>query len=67
MAQREHLDGSISMIGKLLFEPGKSNSILNRKRDPGLPLVDDWDCLKSMVSSDIFIVIRMLNNISAIH
>lgn len=49
MAQRAHLADSIDMIGKVLFDPGQSNSVLNSRRDPGLPLVDDWDCLKSMV------------------
>ncbi|KAK1378279.1 Vacuolar-processing enzyme [Heracleum sosnowskyi] len=49
MAQRRHLDDSISMIGKALFETGKANSILNAVREPGLPVVDDWDCLKSVV------------------
>lgn len=50
IARRAHLDGSINMIGKLLFEPRKSNSILSHKRDQGLPVVDDWDCFKSTVS-----------------
>ncbi|XP_017232099.1 legumain [Daucus carota subsp. sativus] len=49
MAQRAHLADSINMIGKVLFDPGQSNSILNSRRAPGSPLVDDWNCLKSMV------------------
>ncbi|KAK3434556.1 hypothetical protein EUGRSUZ_D02025 [Eucalyptus grandis] len=49
MRHRIHLDGSIEMIGALLFGPEKSSSVLNAAREPGLPLVDDWKCLKSMV------------------
>ncbi|KAH7855437.1 hypothetical protein Vadar_024848 [Vaccinium darrowii] len=46
---RNHLDGSIEMIGVLLFGPKKGPSTLNSSRKPGLALVDDWICLKSMV------------------
>uniref|UniRef100_A0A175YME9 Legumain prodomain domain-containing protein n=1 Tax=Daucus carota subsp. sativus TaxID=79200 RepID=A0A175YME9_DAUCS len=48
-AQRRHLDDSISMIANVLFNSGNANSIRNRVREPGSPVVDDWDCLKSMV------------------
>lgn len=51
MRHRAHLDGSIEMIGSLLFGPGKSSSVLNHVRPPGSALVDDWKCLKSMVST----------------
>ncbi|WOH12158.1 hypothetical protein DCAR_0831657 [Daucus carota subsp. sativus] len=43
-AQRRHLDDSISLIANALF-----NSVTKRAREPGSPVVDDWDCLKSMV------------------
>nr|P49046.1 RecName: Full=Legumain; AltName: Full=Asparaginyl endopeptidase 1; Short=CeAEP1; Flags: Precursor [Canavalia ensiformis]BAA06596.1 asparaginyl endopeptidase [Canavalia ensiformis] len=46
---RNHLDGSVELIGVLLYGPGKSSSVLHSVRAPGLPLVDDWTCLKSMV------------------
>ncbi|XP_058206956.1 vacuolar-processing enzyme [Rhododendron vialii] len=46
---RNHLDGSVDMIGVLLFGPKKGPSTLNSLRKPGLALVDDWICLKSMV------------------
>lgn len=46
---RKHLDGSVDLIGVLLYGPGKGSSVLNSVRPPGLPLVDDWACLKSMV------------------
>ncbi|KAI6702246.1 hypothetical protein NL676_011382 [Syzygium grande] len=49
MRHRIHLDGSIEMIGALLFGPERGSSVLTAVREPGLPLVDDWKCLKSMV------------------
>ncbi|GMH22762.1 hypothetical protein Nepgr_024605 [Nepenthes gracilis] len=49
MKHRIHLDTSIELLGSLLFGPQNGLSILNSARRPGLPLVDDWDCLKSMV------------------
>ena len=47
---RKHLDSSIDFIGKLLFGIEKGPSTLQAVRPPGQPLVDDWDCLKQMVS-----------------
>ncbi|KAJ7952465.1 Vacuolar-processing enzyme [Quillaja saponaria] len=47
--QRTHLDGSVELIGTFLFGPSKGSSKLNILRAPGMPLVDDWGCLKSMV------------------
>lgn len=49
MLHRQHLDGSIDAVGVFLFGPTKGSSILNSVRKPGLPLVDDWECLKSTV------------------
>ncbi|XP_031247873.1 legumain-like [Pistacia vera] len=49
MRHRNHLEGSIEMIGVLLYGPKRSGGIINSVRAPGLPLVDDWQCLKSMV------------------
>ncbi|XP_043718084.1 vacuolar-processing enzyme [Telopea speciosissima] len=49
MMHRKHLDGSIELIGGLLFGPGIGSSVLGAVRPSGQPLVDDWDCLKAMV------------------
>ncbi|KAI4371429.1 hypothetical protein MLD38_019668 [Melastoma candidum] len=49
MKHRTHLDSSVEMIGALLFGPENGSSVLNEVRNPGLPLVDDWNCLKSTV------------------
>ncbi|KAG5028268.1 hypothetical protein AAZX31_05G053800 [Glycine max] len=46
---RKHIDGSVELIGVLLYGPGKGSSVLQSMRAPGLALVDDWTCLKSMV------------------
>ncbi|KAJ0564897.1 putative legumain protein [Helianthus annuus] len=48
LTHRGHLDSSIDMIGVLLFGPQNGRSILNSVREHGLPLVDDWECFKSM-------------------
>ncbi|VAH49958.1 unnamed protein product [Triticum turgidum subsp. durum] len=47
---RKHLDSSIDFIGKLVFGFEKGPSVLDASRGSGQPLVDDWDCLKMMVS-----------------
>ncbi|CAH2048070.1 unnamed protein product [Thlaspi arvense] len=44
---RKHLDASVELINTILFGP--TTNVLNSVREPGLPLVDDWECLKSMV------------------
>ncbi|XVE57720.1 hypothetical protein DITRI_Ditri04bG0112000 [Diplodiscus trichospermus] len=49
MRQRNQLDGSIELIGTILYGPAKGSVILHSVREPGLPLVDSWQCLKSMV------------------
>ncbi|PSS11505.1 Vacuolar-processing enzyme like [Actinidia chinensis var. chinensis] len=49
MKHRIHLDGTIDMIGVLLFGPEKGPYILSSLRKPGSAIVDDWTCLKSMV------------------
>lgn len=47
---RKHIDGSIELIGSILYGPTKASSTLTSVRAPGLPLVDDWQCLKSTVT-----------------
>ena len=49
MQHRAHLDQSIELIGMLLLGPENGPSLLNAIRPPGLPVVDDWECLKSVV------------------
>lgn len=46
---RDHLDGSMDLIGAFLYGPHRGSFILNTLRQPGIPLVDDWGCLKSTV------------------
>ena len=50
---RKHLDSSIDFIGKLVFGFEKGPSVIEATKGPGQPLVDDWDCLKTMVSVTI--------------
>ncbi|KAG6739493.1 hypothetical protein POTOM_057091 [Populus tomentosa] len=49
MSHRMHIDHSIKLIGKLLFGIEKASEVLNAIRPAGQPLVDDWDCLKTLV------------------
>ena len=49
---RKHLDSSIDFIGKLVFG-FEGPSVLEATKGPGQPLVDYWDCLKTMVSVTI--------------
>jgi legumain len=49
MAHRMYLDSSVELIGNLLFGTDVGASKLNAVRPAGQVLVDDWDCLKSMV------------------
>ncbi|CAN8240723.1 unnamed protein product [Cochlearia groenlandica] len=44
---RKHLDASVELIGAVLFGP--TTNVINSVKESGLPLVDDWECLKSMV------------------
>ena len=49
MSHRMHIDNSVKMVGKLLFGIDKGPEVLNAVRPAGQPLVDDWDCLKTLV------------------
>ncbi|XP_050363521.1 vacuolar-processing enzyme-like [Argentina anserina] len=49
MSHRMHIDESMKLIGKLLFGIKKGPEVLSAVRPAGQPLVDDWDCLKTMV------------------
>lgn len=49
MSHRMHIDESIKLVGKLLFGMKKGPEVLTSVRPAGQPVVDDWDCLKSLV------------------
>ncbi|GAB2241085.1 hypothetical protein Droror1_Dr00017860 [Drosera rotundifolia] len=51
LLHREHVDRSVKAIGQFLFGSNDAESKLNRVRQAGTPLVDDWDCLKTMVAT----------------
>jgi len=59
MSHRLHVDNSILLIGKLLFGL-EGHAVLNKVRPSGEPLVDDWDCLKSLVTFCIFLKLGYL-------
>ncbi|KAM0826252.1 hypothetical protein ACQ4PT_069004 [Festuca glaucescens] len=49
MAHRSRVDKGIERIGGILFGTEAGPQFLTAVRPTGWPLVDDWDCLKSMV------------------
>lgn len=49
MSHRMHIDDNMKLIGKLLFGIEKGPELLSSVRPAGQPLVDDWDCLKTLV------------------
>ncbi|KZV37220.1 Gamma vacuolar processing enzyme [Dorcoceras hygrometricum] len=49
MEHRSHVDSSMKRIGELHFGEALGPQVLNTVRLAGQPLVDDWDCLKSLV------------------
>lgn len=56
MTHRMHIDSSVKLIGKLLFGIEKGPELLYAVRPAGLPLVDDWDCLKQLVLFSVFVL-----------
>lgn len=50
MTHRLHIDNSVELIGNLLFGFEQGSEVLKVVRPPGQALVDDWSCLKAMVS-----------------
>lgn len=50
MAHREHVDKSVHLIGNLLFGEDKSSNTMVHVRPAGQPLVDDWECFKTLVT-----------------
>lgn len=55
MSHRMHLDDSIELVGKLLFGIEKGPKVLMAVRPAGQPVVDDWQCLKTLVSPAFFL------------
>lgn len=49
-AHRKHLDNSVLLIGMSLFGDERGPQALAAVRPVGQVLVDDWTCLKNMVS-----------------
>lgn len=47
--RRSRVDSSVDLIGDILLGDSSKKKLLHIRRPAGQPLVDDWDCLKSMV------------------
>lgn len=52
MSHRLHLDTSVNMMVELLFGVETGSFVRDYVVPRGEALVDDWDCLKSVVSFD---------------
>ncbi|XP_027348046.1 vacuolar-processing enzyme delta-isozyme-like [Abrus precatorius] len=51
IAHRDHVDNAVHLIGDLLFGKEKSTTVMLHVRPPGQPLVDDWDCFKTLIKT----------------
>ncbi|CAO2818029.1 unnamed protein product [Amaranthus hypochondriacus] len=51
LSHREKIDRSFEEIGKSLFGDENGNNIIMDVRPMGQPLVDDWDCFKTMADT----------------
>ena len=50
LSHRNHVDSTIKAIGTSLFGGNQGFQMLtNTLRSTGQPIVDDWNCFKSMV------------------
>lgn len=59
-AHRKHLDNSVLLIGMSLFGDERGPQELAAVRPVGQVLVDDWTCLKTMVSLHFIQVNRVI-------
>lgn len=51
LSQREQVDYRVESLGKALFGAQNGHQIIKTVRSSGQPIVDDWDCFKSMVET----------------
>ncbi|XP_061341865.1 vacuolar-processing enzyme-like [Gastrolobium bilobum] len=51
LAHRDHVDNSVHLIGDLLFGKESSSTKMFHVRPAGQPLVDDWDCFKTLMKT----------------
>ncbi|KAH1150264.1 hypothetical protein GYH30_044343 [Glycine max] len=51
IAHRKHIDNVVHLIGDLLFGEENSSAMMFHVRPAGKPLVDDWDCFKTLVKT----------------
>ncbi|KAL9230372.1 hypothetical protein vseg_005734 [Gypsophila vaccaria] len=51
LSQRKQVDFHFESIGKAIFGAENGHQIIKTVRSSGQPIVDDWDCFKSMVET----------------
>lgn len=60
---RQQVDQNIHQIIALVFGEENVSKMIESIRPAGQPLVDDWDCLKMLVSFYIIIIFFLINSI----
>ncbi|KAL2940186.1 Vacuolar-processing enzyme alpha-isozyme [Bienertia sinuspersici] len=51
MSHREHIDNRFKEMGKVLFGDENGYEMTKTVRSAGQPIVDDWDCFKTLVET----------------
>ncbi|RDX76791.1 hypothetical protein CR513_43174, partial [Mucuna pruriens] len=51
IAHREHVDNVVHLVGDILFGEEKSSTMMLHVRPAGQPLVDDWNCFKTLIKT----------------
>ncbi|CAI8612579.1 unnamed protein product [Vicia faba] len=51
ITHRKHVDNNFQLISNLLFGKENGSTMLFHVRAPGQPLVDDWDCFKTLIKT----------------
>ena len=49
LSHRKHVDSTIEAIGEAIFGANRGFEVLKTVRPSGQPIVDDWDCFKTLV------------------
>lgn len=51
LSHRKHVDSTIEAIGEAIFGADQGFEVLKTVRPSGQPIVDDWDCFKTLVGT----------------
>ncbi|KAK7395751.1 hypothetical protein VNO78_16318 [Psophocarpus tetragonolobus] len=51
ISHREHVDNTFHLIWDLLRDKNNNSTMMLNVRPPGKPLVDDWDCFRTLIKT----------------